>query len=223
MWTKDSPAEQLFAELQIKYEYKTNIPISKLKIETSKRNNPRFGESIDEDRCQTYAEHMQMGKAFPAIVIDEGYNILGGNHRVESAQLADIKMIDVYMVIGITDKQRDEFIRLDNVRHGQNLDEDQKIQAILEQNRKYGTSLQELCNKFFGSENTKIYYRVQTAKHALEVKEELRHEGLNVEHVDNSTLESLWSLRNKKNHKVYLRASIVVVRTKLSLSETDES
>ena len=157
-WYKDQKVEQLMASLGIKYDYRVGIPISKLE-KTSARDNARFGESIDPDFVEMYTYAMKQGTRFPAPVLSPRLKVLAGNQRIAAAQKAGQEAIDAYIVTEATPEAVEEFARRDNIDHGKNLSEDQKIESCVGLHRHHGLSLKDLNNRFFGG-NPKTYDKI---------------------------------------------------------------
>lgn len=81
-------------------------------------NNPRI---IRDDKFQQLVNSV---KEFPEmlevreIVLDEGMMILGGNMRFKACVEAGVKKLNVKIVSGLTQEQKDEFIIKDNANYG---------------------------------------------------------------------------------------------------------
>jgi hypothetical protein len=198
MWDKDSSAEQLLDQLKIMWEFKKNIPISSLQIQASLKNNARFGKAIDDAQCLLYVHKMRQGVRFPALVITNNNMILGGNNRVHAAIQAGRTVIDAYVVINPTDQQKDQFIRLDNNRHGKNLCEDQKIVTCVELFRKYHIPMKQLNDQFFGG-STETYQQIVRYNAAEDVKEKLQSKGVDTKGLSTGTLAALYTVNDNIN------------------------
>lgn len=199
MWDRDPVCEQLLADIGVKFEYKTSIPISKLRVNESKRLNARPNETLDESMCYRYAAEMKKGKRFPAIVIREDNLIIGGNNRINAAQQAGRTHVDAYILNSPTQQQQDEFIRRDNIRHGKPLTEDEKISTCVELHRKYGTSILKLCDNFFGGDES-AYRRILTLDNAYEMREKLEMQGVAARSkIPQNVLATLYPLRKNNN------------------------
>lgn len=198
MWDRDPVCEQLLGDIGIKWEYKTNIPINKLRVGESKRLNLRPNETIDGSMLVRYASEMKKGKRFPAIVVREDNLIVGGNHRIEAARQAGRTHVDAYVLRGLTQQQQDEFVRRDNVRHGKTLTEEEKISTCVELHRKHGTSILKLCEDFFGGDEAS-YRKILTLNWAYEVREKLQAQGVAVRDIPPNTLATFYQLRDNTN------------------------
>lgn len=116
-WSRNTQAEKLLDRLNVKYEYR-EINLVDLKIEESKKNNARFGQTIDEDTVESYAVAMGNNAEFPAIVCTSSGFVLDGNHRVDAAGLNDATTIMAYVVLNADKQTQDYIIRTCNVAHG---------------------------------------------------------------------------------------------------------
>jgi hypothetical protein len=220
MWEKDSSVEQLLDSLKIKWKYVENLKINTLKVEDSKKNNARFGKALNDDDCTLYASKMKEGVRFPAIVIVEGGYILGGNNRVNGAIQAGLKIVDAYVCdSSITDLQRDAFIRQDNIRHGRNLNTEEKIAACVEQHRKYKISMRDLNDQFFGGK-PETYSKITAENTAQDVRERLQSKNVDTKGICSSVLASLSPV--KDNINVLKDAGRVVSDYKLPTAQVEE-
>lgn len=175
-WTRNPDLERRLGELGMKWEYKRGVMLTSLKVEESKHNNARFSTPIDEEKCLEYAGAMESGAIFPAIVVKADGMILAGNNRVHAAQFVGEKSVDAYVVTEATAAAIEEFVRTDNITHGMDLTEEQKIRQIVHLHRKEGKPLQQLCNRFFGRRD--MYARLLAAVHAASVREQLENCGV---------------------------------------------
>lgn len=219
MWDRDPVCEQLLGDVGIKSEYKTGIPIAKLRVKESKRLNVRPNETLDESMCNRYSYDMKRGIRFPAICIREDNIIIAGIHRIEAAQRAGFTSVDAYILKGLTQQQEDEFIRRDNARHGKTLTEEVKISTCVELHRKYGTKLTKLCNDFFGGE-VAAYNKMISLNWAYEVREQLETQGVAARNIPQSALATLYKLRENTN--VLREAGIIAAQHALTQTQCDE-
>ena len=93
----------------------------KLKITDIKpnENNPRFIKDYKFKKLvESIKEFPEMLEKRP-IVVDENMIVLGGNMRLKACQEAGLKLVDVLIAKGWTDKQKQEFIIKDNVGFGE--------------------------------------------------------------------------------------------------------
>lgn len=190
MWHKDPAVEQLMESIGMKFEYRTSIPLSKLKIKESVEYNARLGDSLDLDRCEKYAYAMQRGVTFPAPVLDWENRVLAGNQRINAVGSIGRKTIDAYVLINATPQQLDDFVRRDNTRHGKGLSEEEMVVTCVELHRKHKTSIKELNDLYFAG-NSKTYTKILLANQAKEVEERLINCGVASSQMSTSTLTSM--------------------------------
>lgn len=92
------------------------LPIDQLKV------NPKNPRTIRDD---SFKQLVKSVKQFPKmldirrVVIDENDIIQGGEKRWLAAKDAGFKTIPVTRVIGMTDKEKQEFILKDNIHYGE--------------------------------------------------------------------------------------------------------
>lgn len=219
MWHREPAVEQLLNSLGIKWDYVTGILVSKIKLKESLRNNPRIGDVLDEDLVDQHAYKMSHGVKFPAPVLYEnGTMVAGGNHRCAAAVKIGLKAIDSYVVKDATEQQVYEFIRMDNIRHGKNLSDDQKLKVCLEEHRKYGTSLRELNDKFFGG-NDKWYTTLCNANRAEDVRQKLLELKLPASYAT-SILSALSPISNDRN--VLREIGLLMSETNMTVNQVNE-
>lgn len=177
-WIRDQVVEKKLADLGAKWEFKI-IKISSLLIEESKQNNARF-KPIDDEQVLKYAVAMEGGMPFVGIVITPQHKILAGNHRVAAAIWANEKVIGAYVVKNGDQRMYDTFIRADNTRHGQGLDDEEAIQHCIHRHVVNGESLTDLNKEYFGGSTAK-YQRLLGAWQANVVATHLSAEGVDVD------------------------------------------
>lgn len=198
MWHREPAVEQLMDSMKLKWNYVTGIQISKINVKESAKINPRVGEAVDEELINQHHYRMSHGVKFPATVLyDGGTMIAGGNHRIGAAIKTGLKAVDAYVIQEATSEQIYEFIRRDNVRHGKNLSDDQKVRVCVEQHRKFGTPLKVLVDHYFGGDG-KWYTIVCNANRAQEVRERLLDLKLPAGYSD-STLATLHPIAEDRN------------------------
>jgi ParB-like chromosome segregation protein Spo0J len=98
---KDAIVEQHLEDRLVKWTYQDSIPLTQFDEKASLQNQARF-DPIHEEAVLRYAEAMERGDKFPAVV---GYKnrqgkiiIIDGNHRYQSSKRNNYKDIDVYVV-----------------------------------------------------------------------------------------------------------------------------
>lgn len=189
MWHRDTKTEQLLRDVGIKAEFRQGIPITKLKIEESLRNNARI-DPLDQIKVDKYAFDMARGVSFPAPIITDTYIIMAGNQRSAAAIKANRSVIDAYVVSGYTQEQYDDLIRRDNTTHGKALTESEIMATCIELNRRYGRSLRELNNQYFGG-NSQTYGRMIAASHRETVAGRLNKKGVAATRLKDAHLEKM--------------------------------
>lgn len=197
-WFRDEGVEQLLKSIGVSFEFRQNIPISKLKIKESLATNARFGNALDEDRIEMYSFSMQAGNKFPAPVLDKDYLILAGNQRTNAAKKAGRQTVDAYVIVKADASQIDDFIRRDNTRHGKSLTEEEKIQTCVELYRKHQIPVKRLNDLYFGG-NHKTYERILVANRAKQVEELLLGKNIVASKLSTSALAAMHPLNENIN------------------------
>lgn len=105
------------------FEYElVNLPLASVNRKASQLNQARVAEPIDEDQVLIYAEQMRNGDKFPPIVVFQSSNgshiVMDGNHRVGSADLADITEFPAYVVKDPSPAEIQSFTYEANTKHG---------------------------------------------------------------------------------------------------------
>lgn len=172
MWHPDPVAEQLMKAIGMEYFVKTNIPIKDIKLKESLRLNARPGDPTDASCVAKYAHDMSHGASFPMPVITSSAILLAGVQRLSAAEDAGLKTVDAYVTKNCSEEQIDDFVRRDNARHGKGTTEDERITQCISYHRKYGRSLQDLCNQYFGGQQN-MYTRLVNANMADKVQQRL--------------------------------------------------
>jgi len=229
MWHKDLEAEQILNKLNIKFKYVPNIKISGLKVEESKKNNARFYEPIKITRSADMAQKMREGTTFPAIVITEAAEIMGGNHRIDAAIKAGLQVVDAYVALNPTPQQIDEFIRVDNTRHGENNTDEEKTQHAVSLYFKWKSvpgaiqrSMTDLAAIFFPG-RPEYYDVIRLHCSAYSIQERLSCLGVEVKDkkiMCTSTLASLSPISDLDN--VLKSVGHLITQFKLTGSEVSE-
>lgn len=94
--------------------------IKKVKIDDlhETKNNPRQITKKDFDKLKRSLEEFPEMLDAREIVVDENYRILGGHQRVKALKALGQKEIEVKMMIGWTEDQKERFVIQDNLQNG---------------------------------------------------------------------------------------------------------
>jgi ParB-like chromosome segregation protein Spo0J len=91
---RDSAVENFFKKLGIKFKFDPELPYSRIHVDKGLKNNARImTSSLVQDVALKYGCSMEDGEEFPAIVVSRngrGFNVNGGNHRLEGFRLAGL-------------------------------------------------------------------------------------------------------------------------------------
>lgn len=85
-------------EKGVRWTFKPDVPVAKINVEKSLRNQARINQVLNEAQVETYVEAMKRGDSFPGIIVYlEGskYIAVDGNHRIAAAAVTTEK-ISVY-------------------------------------------------------------------------------------------------------------------------------
>lgn len=225
LWHRDPQTEQQLKDLGIQWKYQSNIPIKDLKVAQSQKNNPRYGEPLDETNYKLMAMSMKFGHSFPAITIGplpnnpSGKFILAGNHRVRAAQESGRDFIDAYVVESLNEYQYDQFIHKNNITHGLNITEEQKIQTCLEIHHKHGKSIKDLNDEYFAGDK-KYYNKIVAADEAAVVAETLREQRIDDTKICPSSKTALHRIKNDVN--ILKDAARLIIDYDLSTSDVED-
>lgn len=92
------------------------VKISKLKLNPS---NPRFIRDDKYIKLKKSIEEFPEMLELREIIVDENYEILGGNMRFRAMKELGIKECIVKVATGLTDEKKREFIAKDNIGYGE--------------------------------------------------------------------------------------------------------
>ncbi len=96
--------------------YTKTVKLNQIKL------NPKNPRTIRNHKFDALVRSI---KEFPEmlglrqVVVDEGMMILGGNMRFKACKEAGVKTLEVIVMEGLTDAQKDEFVIKDNANYGQ--------------------------------------------------------------------------------------------------------
>lgn len=158
------------------YTYEGNITFDQIDVKFSEDNPARLHRKIDEDRVLQYAEEMQDGEEFPAIVLltpsERGifqYDVATGMHRLKAADCAqreNPKHIDAYIVNEPGRYRRDVLIRMLNVIEGVGVSQPEQIMHILYLHETYKEALPKLSKEWHQPiETVRTHFRAEQARH----------------------------------------------------------
>lgn len=107
----------------VAWEYDPAVPLERIDFERSLQNQARVYTKLDLDRVATYAEAMERGDEFPAVVVNRSsvkakLVDVDGNHRVAAYSKAEFTHIPAYV---ITKARPQTIVMLTfeaNVKHG---------------------------------------------------------------------------------------------------------
>jgi len=101
-WKADDTIEAHLNREGVRWEYLENVQVAQIDGKASLTNQARIRERIRQDVVEAYALAMMDGDVFPALVAhqrrDGAYVLMGGNHRLAAAKLAEITTVDLYLV-----------------------------------------------------------------------------------------------------------------------------
>ena len=228
-WHKDPQAEEQMQKFGISFEYQDQVPISSLKASQSIYENHRFGQTINEDHLNMMIYAMKDGNSFPAVVIGPtptsngvGGYCLGGNHRTKSAIAVGAKFVAAYVIKAIDQTQYDLFTRANNINHGLNHTEEEKILFCLRIHKKNDISLNEL-NKIFFANNERTFQRLVDAEKAEQVTETLGKHHMRVDANSNLTGVHLTALHAVKDENLLTKtAQLIEARPHMAITEVKD-
>ena len=212
MWHKDDGTEQLMTKLGIGFEYQTNIPVKKVKVGASLKNNARFsgegaGSGIIPEAVKQYEFAMKSGTRFPAPVLSKDFLIHAGNQRFQAAINKGDQVIDAYVITG-SEEAVAQFRYLDNIKNGINITDEQRINAAVDMHNKYGTDLSKLNDEFFGG-GFGTYNQMCVANQAFKMRTQLQDMGIYAAKFPVSTLAALHPLREAGVHVLRAAGSLM--------------
>lgn len=151
-WMRDPAAEALFERLGVKYEYRRDVEIALIDRDRSLRNQARVIDTLNNDVVESYALAMLEGAVFPALVafpLPTGtYVLAGGNHRTAAAILADITLVDLY-VLDVRDGALQRLITTtlnESVGHG--IARPEKIELAIDWMERYGRTARSAAAEY---------------------------------------------------------------------------
>lgn len=190
------------------YEYEGNVSFDQIDIKYSSDNPARLNRKLDEDRVLQYAEHMQEGVDFPAIVLlapsDLGvyaYDVATGMHRLSAADIAQGKApkhIDAYVVTEADRYRRELLIRMLNILNGNPPTLVEQVMHIIFLHQNFKQSIVQLCKEWHVKENT-----VRTHLRAEQTRIRARQFGYDLDRVKHLSLTTLGDMNIVHSDKVF--------------------
>lgn len=150
---RDTRYEGWFKDLHVEATYIDDVPISQIDRKASLQNQARL-KTLDPDRVKDYAELMQQGIVFPAVIawrnVKGYYELITGNHRVEAAIAAKKESVALYHVTTADNDlyMRDIMTRSANILEGQNLTKDERMFQAVFIVQNHGHSITEVAKRF---------------------------------------------------------------------------
>lgn len=132
--------ERLAEEFHVSYEYRTSVPTSEFDLDRCLANQARF-EPLNKSQVALYAEAMQRGDVFPALIAYRPGRAAGaklitidGNHRLFAAVQTETEnqTVDVYEIErGTRPATINRMTHAFNARHGLGLSEEERVAAAV--------------------------------------------------------------------------------------------
>jgi len=176
---KDPRTEAFLDRGQWHWTYVPKVPFIDIDIAYSAENPARLHRKIDDDRVMQYAEEMEAGIEFPAIVLVTPsvrdrvtYDVATGMHRLNAADMAQSKLpkhIDAYVVTE-PDRYRREVLSLQlNTIEGKGDTQHDQVMHVIRLHQEYNRSLVALCKEWHLKEHS-----VRTQMRAVHARKRAR-------------------------------------------------
>ncbi len=136
----DKKIEQFLRKHGVKFEYRAKLKITDIDIESSRRNQVRTGQHVDDDQVLVYGIAMDSGDTFPPIIVDgrkmpKGKGtVVDGNHRLKAiTDCLELKTCEAYVITDATELQMLRLLFKSNQTNGLALTMDDRVRhaAIL--------------------------------------------------------------------------------------------
>lgn len=212
-WCRDNKAEELLNKLGVRWEFR-EVAISSLKIDESRQNNARLGQTLNDDTVESYAVSLANGDQFPAIICTPSGFILDGNHRISSAVLNDCLKVMAYVVMNADRAMMDTIVRTCNTTHGLPLTKEHKVIHAAFLHLSTGKTISDAA-KVMG-------LRYNEVKDAVEVQQMRKQ--LEILGIQSSLLHKSIVLKLKpliEHPKVLEQTASLIATEKLTVSEAD--
>src|SRR5436309_445987 len=109
-----------------KWKFHEKVELVKIDIQHSAENPARLARKIDDERVLQYAEEMESGVDFPAVVLLSPsdrevlpFDVATGMHRLSAADTAGLLSLDAYIITEADHFRREILIRQLNSIEGQ--------------------------------------------------------------------------------------------------------
>jgi len=179
---EDPRTEAFLNRGQWHWTYAPSVTFDQIDIAYSADNPARLNRKIDDERVLQYAEEMQDGVEFPAIVLvtpsdrDQfPYDVATGMHRLNAADMAQKKdpkrpkHIDAYIVTEADKYRREVLTFMLNTIEGVGVRPQEQIMHIIHLHEKFDVSITTLCKEWHVKE-----YSVRTQLRAEQARKRAR-------------------------------------------------
>lgn len=154
---RDPRIEQFLNHGQWKFEYHPKVNLELIDMRASDENPARMNRRLEEARALQYAELMENGVEFPAIVLlvlidPKGpykYLVATGMHRLAGATAAMRTMIDAYVVFEPDIYRREVLVRMLNAVEGRGDTMAEQMAHLIQLKEQFpGKALTELAKEW---------------------------------------------------------------------------
>lgn len=210
-WTSDQILESKLRQMGVGWKYDKSVPLDKIDIHGSRRNNARLKDQWNENLSIEYGVAMEEGDIFPApalrAVFGGGYKfyVLSGNHRVGAANLLGDKTIEAYIVDSSDEMVLETITRAANRWMGDRQSKDEAVEHARALIAKYGRTQQQMA-KLFGLKPAWLSLSLR----AEDLRDELENIGVPAREIPRSTIMTLAQLDG--NTSVMHKAALVTAK-----------
>jgi hypothetical protein len=184
---REEKTESYLVRGGFKWSYNKSVPFTEIDFKASEDNPARLNRRIDNDRAFQYAQEMETGVQFPAIVLlnlpqphdGQKWLIATGVHRYTAAGAAGIKAHDAYLVTEPDLYRREVLCRQLNALEGQGITVSEQITQVLWLNEHYPSKSITQLTKEWGLKLS----TVQAAAGEQRTKVRARSKGWDLERV----------------------------------------
>lgn len=180
----------------VRWEFVPNVPLSRIDVKASLEAQARLDKRLDEEMVAKYAVAMDTGAVFPPLIAyDAGGRLIliGGNHRVAAADLAQKSHFDTYVV------NTDDRYIIDRMTRSMNYalegkagTQDEALQQAIFLVTTYGKSAAEVARSF----NLKAF-NVENAVRRQKALKRIERLGISTKHINASIADHLGRLNDK--------------------------
>lgn len=156
------------------WAYEQAVPLSSIDTDHARDNPARLNRRFDEERVLQYAEEMDDGVEFPAVVLltpsDHGvkpFDIATGLHRLSAAELCrkGTRHADAYVITEPDRYRRELLTRSLNTIEGRGADQSEQIMHIIYLHEHHKQPIATLCKEWHIKEGSvRHYYRAEQCK-----------------------------------------------------------